>query len=275
MAEATDMRAALGEVEPVPFPGRVITVGDEDRKTVLAIQRRLTQLGCGPLEDDGDFGPKTKAGVQLFQARFTDTDGLPLKVDGKVGAITWAALFGAESAPMTEAAEDPLLARVLEVAASQIGVMEEPPGSNRGPKVDQYLSAVGLDPTTGSFPWCAAFVYWCFAQAGKALNRENPVICTAQVLDHWRKAGERGVRRVLQPEAVNNPALVKPGQIFVIATGAGNGHTGLVERTSGGKLVTIEGNTNVGGSREGIGVFRRESRKTVDINRGFIDYAGA
>jgi hypothetical protein len=61
----------------------------------------------------------------------------------------------------------------------------------------------------------------------------------------------------------------------VIATGAGFGHTGLVERTSGGKLVTIEGNTNVGGSREGIGVFRRESRKTVDINRGFIDYAGA
>ena len=71
MAEATDMGAVPDEVEPLPFPGRVITVGDEDSATVLAIQHRLAQLGCGPIEEDGDFGPKTKAAVQLFQARFT------------------------------------------------------------------------------------------------------------------------------------------------------------------------------------------------------------
>ena len=46
-----------------------------------------------------------------------------------------------------------------------------------------------------------------------------------------------------------------------------------MERGTGGKLVTIEGNTNDGGSREGIGVFRRDKRKIGDINVGFLDYS--
>jgi hypothetical protein len=37
---------------------------------------------------------------------------------------------------------------------------------------------------------------------------------------------------------------------------------------AGGKLITIEGNTNDGGSREGVGVFLRESRKIAQINKG-------
>jgi hypothetical protein len=76
-----------------------------------------------------------------------------------------------------------LLAEALKVAVSQIGVMEQPPGSNRGPEVDRYLTAVGLDPTRGSFPWCAAFVFSCFDEAARALGRTNPVIRTAGVLD--------------------------------------------------------------------------------------------
>jgi len=37
--------------------------------------------------------------------------------------------------------------------------------------------------------------------------------------------------------------------------------------------VTIEGNTNDGDGREGVGVFRREKRKIADINVGFLDYS--
>ena len=43
-----------------------------------------------------------------------------------------------------------------------------------------------------------------------------------------------------------------------ISTGAGTGHTRPVERVTGGKLVTIERNTNDGGGREGVHVFRRD-----------------
>ena len=46
----------------------------------------------------------------------------------------------------------------------------------------------------------------------------------------------------------------------------------LVTGMRHGKLLTIEGNTNDGGSREGIGVFARHGRTIGSINRGFIEY---
>jgi len=132
-----------------------------------------------------------------------------------------------------------------------------------------------LIPRKGSFSWCAAFVYFCFAQASSSLTVINPVVRTAGVLDHWNKAGIRGIHRLSTAVCQDQPSLVLPGMIFVIVTGGGHGHTGLVEAIHGVTLTTIEGNTNAGGSREGIGVFRRNSRRISDINQGFIDYGPA
>lgn len=271
-----EARTFAGVVALAPFPGRVVQLGDAD-EAVLAIQRRLNQLGCGPIDEDGVFGSQTFAGVKLFQARFPDHDGQPLRVDGMVGAITWGALFGAVAAGSATEASGPLIQKVLEIAAARIGVMEDPPGSNRGPEVDAYLRGVGLDPTKDSYPWCAAFVHACFADAAQALGVANPCIRTAGVLDHWRRAGEAGIQRITAAKAHMNEALVKPGQVFVIDTGdpGGAGHMGLVEAVVGGKLVTIEGNTNDGGSREGIGVFRRTGRRVRDVNVGFVEYVPA
>lgn len=266
-------RTFLGAVTALPFPGRVVKEGDAD-ESVLAVQRRLNQVGCGPIDEDGVFGPQTAGALSLFQARFTDLDGQPLRVDGLVGAITWAALFGRAPEGTTTAPAAPLLVEALRIAATQIGVMEQPLGSNRGPEVDRYLRTVGLDPAEGSFPWCAAFVFSCFDEAARALGRANPVIRTAGVLDHWTQAGSRGIPRLTAAKAHMHEALVRPGLIFIIDTGApgGAGHTGLIEGVDNGKLVTIEGNTNDGGSREGVGVFRRTGRRVRDINVGFIDY---
>jgi hypothetical protein len=47
----------------------------------------------------------------------------------------------------------------------------------------------------------------------------------------------------------------------------------MVIETANGRLVTIEGNTNDNGSRNGIGVFQRDARKIATINKGFIDYS--
>ena len=256
------------------FPGRVIKKGDQDETTVRRIQRRLNARGCGPIDPDGVFGVETERAVKLFQARFPDVDGQPLVVDGKIGSITWAALFGEESVPATDTAPSPLLAKAITIAKSQIGVMEQPPGSNRGPEVDEYVRRVGLSPA-GKFAWCAAFLYFCFDEASRAQGRTNPVVKTAGVLDHWNTAGRRGVPRVTKARAVQDPGLVQPGHIFIIDTGApgGGGHTGLVVEVVGGKLVTIEGNTNDAGSAEGVGVFMRQSRKIAQVNKGFIDYS--
>ena len=65
-----------------------------------------------------------------------------------------------------------------------------------------------------------------------------------------------------------------PGTLFIIDLGGGLGHSGMVIESGDGRLVTVEGNTNDNGSRNGIGVFRRAARKITDINKGFIDYGG-
>jgi Putative peptidoglycan binding domain/CHAP domain len=260
-------------VAPLPYPGRMVEMGSSDSASVRAVQQRLSQMGCGPLPGDGVFDAKVRDAVKLFQARFPDRDGRSLDVDGRVGPITWAALFGSASVPVGDAAPSPLLAGVLAFAATQVGVMEDPLGSNRGPQVDAYLRAVGCDPAD-NLAWCAAFVYFCFDQAAGTLGRANPVVKTAGVLDHWTKAGQRKIPRVLQADAIHDPSLVKPGFIFILSSGGGHGHTGLVVEVLPGKLITIEGNTNDGGSREGIGVFRRDRRQIADITRGFIDYSG-
>ncbi|MEG4800136.1 CHAP domain-containing protein [Microcoleus sp. ARI1-B5] len=256
------------------YPGRIIKIGDDDVEVVRPIQLRLNELGCGPLQGTGFFAQKTEAAVKLFQARFTDSKGQPLVIDGEVGPLTWEALFGDGSVPLPPPASSTLLTKVMEIAASQVGVREKPLGSNDGPEVRDYLRSVGLGPGPDS-AWCVAFQFWCFQKAAAALGRNNPMVKTASVLDHWTRAGQRNIPRITTQQAQNNPSLVKPGMIFTIDTGepGGFGHAGFVEKVVGGRLVTIEGNTNTGGSREGIGVFRRDTRKIADINKGFIDYS--
>jgi hypothetical protein len=259
----------------IQFAGNVIRPGSGDKARVVAIQQRLNQVGCGPVAEDGAFGPETFDAIELFQSRFVDAFGHPLKVDGQVGPMTWASLFGNATLPTVTATPSRLLTAVLTTATAEAEahVMEVPPGSNRGPKVDEYLRTVGLVPQDGSFPWCAAFVYWCFEKAARQLAVPNPAIRTAGVLDLWNRAGASGVTRIGQQEADDSPAIVQPGMIFVLTTGSGNGHTGLVKKIEGIRLITIEGNTNDGGSREGVGVFERQGRTISGINRGFISYA--
>lgn len=247
------------------YPKRVIEQGEKSVKVVKAIQERLNATGCGPLQGNGTFGPKTVTAVKIFQSTHRDQLGNPLEIDGKVGAITWAALFGTLAVPVIEDGAKALPAEALKVAISQVGVMESPEGSNSGPQVDAYLKSVGLGP---GYYWCAAFVYWCYQQAAANLARANPVFKTAGCVNHWNQTK---AKKIAAADAVENPALLKPGQIFIINHGRGAGHTGMLEKIEGGFLHTIEGNSNPAGSSNGIGVFRLE-RKIAKINQGFIEY---
>lgn len=266
-------------VPPPPYPGRLIRRNSADKASVERVQRRLRALGYTerdsqgrekPLTVDGDFGWNTHHAVELFQFRHTDNHGRELIVDGVVGPATWGAMFGLATVPVEPPpSSDTLLGKVLEVAAAEVGVREEPPGSNRGRRVNEYLSVVGLG---GGYSWCAAFVFWCYKEAARQLGVPNPAVRTAGVLDMWNKAKAKGFLRVSAEDAAGNPALVKPGMIFAYGTGGGLGHTGIVTCVSGLQFETIEGNTDPGGSRNGIGVFRRR-RSISKINCGFIDYS--
>ena len=125
------------------------------------------------------------------------------------------------------------LATVLE---REIGVMEEPPGSNDGVRVREYLASAGIhDPS----PWCAAFVNWGCLQAGKpGFGAWTPSWAQSNLEIEEPRRGAWGL--------VWYDRLGRYGHIFVVT-----------EVFNNGMLQTVEGNTNNDGSREGTGVFRR------------------
>jgi hypothetical protein len=132
--------------------------------------------------------------------------------------------------------------------ALSAGVKGGDPARFRGKEVDAYLASVGLmvaDQPNGNaplivgpgYPWCAAFVYWCFEQAVAADKTGiaiNPCPRTAGALHLYERAP-------LKCRA----ALPAPGDVFVLSHGGGKGHTGLVESVSPDSLTvtTVEGDT--------------------------------
>jgi hypothetical protein len=151
-----------------------------------------------------------------------------------------------------------LAQRTFEIALSQIGVTEEPKGSNGGPQVTQYLKSIGLG---AGHAWCMAFVYWCVNEACKELGLKNPLIKTGGVLHQWNNVKHL---RLLP----NRSSAIKAGDIFIMDYGRGLGHTGIVGQLSNSVLYTIEGNTNDEGSREGYEVAERQ--RTITSIKGVI-----
>lgn len=146
--------------------------------------------------------------------------------------------------------------KALEIAVTQIGQEEKPRGSNWGEPVKTYLASVGIN-----FPasWCMAFMVWCFTKAATDLNVPNSAKKTGGVLDAWNKAKAK--------YGITNP---QPGDVFIQDHGHGLGHTGIVESVAGDTLHTIEGNTNIDGSREGFAVERKTRNKNSII--GYLRY---
>ncbi|WP_372622564.1 peptidoglycan-binding protein [Falsiroseomonas sp.] len=252
------------------FPGGVIRRNSPHTEAVAAIQARLNALGIAQLAVTGLFDTATEAAVKHFQAIGFDLRGNPLSVDGQVGELSWGALFGAASLPAISPG-GALAEAALAVARTQIGVTETPPGSNRGPEVERYLASVGLG---GGFAWCAAFVHWCGEEGAKQAGLANRVPRTAGVLEMWRRAQRDGLPCVTAEAAREQPGLVTAGMVFIMRFSATTGHTGFVEARDSGRLVTIEGNSNDSGSREGTGVFRL-TRRTLGMPQllGFIGLA--
>ena len=256
-----------------PYPGYFLRNGARDDDNVKLVQGQLKnrfKIDAGSI--DGDYGEVTENAVSLFQARSTNLAGDPLEIDGIVGRDTWIALFGytKPAAPPVTPAKSSLVQAVIAVASAEVGVREKPLGSNRGPKVDQYIKVCGLNPAEGSFPWCMCFVYWCFQTASAQLGIDNSCPRSAGVHVAWNAArASAKIKTVSASDAKKNPGLVTAGMIFFLDTGGGKGHAGIVISADNGVLRTIEGNTNDGGSREGIGVFSRSSRKISSITLGF------
>lgn len=134
----------------------------------------------------------------------------------------------------------------VDLARSQIGVTENPKGSNWGPVVAEYLKSVGIHSPA---PWCAAFVYWVFQ---RTLGAKNPLPKTGYtpLILRWAKEQKR----------IIPIAQCQPGDLvlFYYPHLKRVGHVGIVALAKPDHVWTIEGNTNDDGTREGWKVCRRK-----------------
>ncbi len=146
--------------------------------------------------------------------------------------------------------------RALSVAMSQINFAEIPRGSNWGKHVEKYLRSVGIASPSA---WCMAFVYWCVDTAAKESKQINPLFKTGHVLTQWAKVPKQ--MKVARPQR---------GDIFIMDFGGGKGHTGFVASVQGTRIMTIEGNSNDEGSREGYEVCRKPGGREISSIKGFI-----
>lgn len=154
---------------------------------------------------------------------------------------------------------------VIDVAVAEIGYLEKASNSNLDSKTGNAGSgnwtkyARDLDKISGfyngpknGYPWCDVFVDWCMVQA-------YGVTAAKKLLNH----GTSGAGCVYSAQYFRNKGRFYSSpaagdQIFFGDRGD-EYHTGIVEKVTGGRVYTIEGNTSgaSGVVDNGGGVFRK------------------
>lgn len=141
--------------------------------------------------------------------------------------------------------------QVAATYSGQVGVREAT-GRNDGPQVKMYLASVNLKQ---GYAWCGAFVNWVYRQH----NIKGPA--GAAMANAWftkaRTVWRRGDPEAFHAEKADVFGIYYPGLKRI-------GHVGFVEKWDHGSdvVITVEGNTNGAGSREGNGVYRKRRLKS-------------
>src|SRR3954465_5899413 len=128
---------------------------------------------------------------------------------------------------------------MLNAVRNEVGVAEQPPGSNDSPRIAQYRQATA---GSGVGPWCAYFASWAARQAGVPLGDQGQGL--GRVDDVYAWAQRTG-------KAIPNGAAAhpQPGDLIVW-----DEHIGVVESVDpDGSMHTIEGNSSDKVSRRTYG----------------------
>jgi hypothetical protein len=121
-------------------------------------------------------------------------------------------------------------AALLAAAQKEVGVAEQPPGSNDSPRIAQYRQATA---GSGVGPWCAYFASWAAREAGIPLGDQGQGFGLVDAVYAWAQKTGRA-----------NPAdsgqAPRPGDLIVW-----DEHIGIVESVlPDGRVQTIEGNSS-------------------------------
>jgi len=162
--------------------------------------------------------------------------------------------------------------KVKAIYDSQIGVREAT-GRNDGPQVEAYLAYTGIGKGN---PWCAAFVCWVLGQA----EVENPKTAWAASLFPkeklvW-KQGTGAKSHQVQSEKRRDcfTGNIQLATIFGLYFPSLKriAHCGFIDQWGKTQVITVEGNTNDSGSREGDGVYRK--RRPIKSLYAVADWIG-
>lgn len=198
--------------------------------SVGALHQELIEAGAEieASEVDGElYGPSTITAVEAFQR------AAGLRVDGIAGPMTWGKLRADQgqpgdrfTAPGWRSDIDgarPQVRDVVRAAVAELGAVEVPPGSNRGPRVDVYSA-----PQVGT-PWCAWFCSYVYRRS----HPPSPFGRLGAVWAIWRWG--RDHRRLVE--------VPEPGDLALVRRPGGRGHVGIVVAVlDDGRICTVEGN---------------------------------
>lgn len=139
--------------------------------------------------------------------------------------------------------------QAMAILADVVRVRES--GTNRGYWVESFLAKCGLGP---GYPWCAAALSFACDAVDVPRPAKGGASCAM-----WRAWARDQKKLVTEP---------KRGRACVKDYGQGKGHIGIVVRTVGPLVWSLEGNTGpgeAGSQRDGDGLYRRvRSRRFWD-----------
>ena len=139
---------------------------------------------------------------------------------------------------------------VRKTYTNEIGVRET--GFNKGKRVEEYLKAANLKSGNA---WCAAFITWTFKQC-------NIKAVVSGYSPNWFQSNIVYKR----DDNINRHYSQEVGDVFGLYFESKKriAHVGFIDKKDGNYYITVEGNTNEAGSREGDGVYRKRRHiKTI------------
>ncbi len=148
--------------------------------------------------------------------------------------------------------------KVIEIALKEVGTKENPPESNNVKYNTWIYGEEVKDTKQRQYPWCAAFVSWCYDQAGLNLGRIDVL------------KGFVGCNYAVTNASKWGKIVTKPQEgdvCFFDWQGDGKfDHTGLFKRDIGnGIFETVEGNTSGTNDSNGGEVMIRQRKYKIAI----------
>jgi hypothetical protein len=197
---------------------------------IAELDRTLVPKTTAPASGSGSSAFATMLqgqAVSSLPSGVAGATGTPLGFSGATGVagLATAAMTSVAGAGGTAGA------RALSFAQTEVGVTEQPPGSNDAPRIAQYRQSTA---GSGVGPWCSYFVSWAAQQAGAPLGEAGQGFGSVSAVAAW-------AQRTGRFDAAGSGTPPAAGDLIVW----GGEHIGIVESVDpDGTLHTIEGNSS-------------------------------